>query len=363
MLSHDLLAWYADHRRDLPWRHTNDPYSIWVSEIMLQQTRVDTVLPYYKRFMARFPTAAALANATQEEVLKLWEGLGYYARARNLHRAAQIIVDRFDGHLPPLERELDRLPGIGRYTADALGAIAFDRDVLALEGNLRRVITRLFDLHLDPRLPEGEREIRRLGLTVMPPGRASEFNQALMDLGALICTPRAPACVECPIATHCIAHHNGTQEQLPFRKPRPPLPLRQSVAAVLHENERLLITRRPEAGLLGGLWGFPGGFITNGESNPLALSRVVKDQLGLEIVVDRPMPALSHTYTHFRAALQPFTCRVRSSSRHLRERGDVRWVKVEELDNVPMGKLDRMLATELERSPPWIAIAPHIERR
>lgn len=363
MLSDNLLAWYAEHGRELPWRRTKDPYPIWVSEIMLQQTRVDTVLPYYARFMARFPTLAALADAPQEKVLKVWEGLGYYARARNLHRAARIIVDRFDGHLPPLERELKELPGVGRYTADALGAMAFDRDTLAVEGNLRRVLTRLFDLHLDPRHAAGEREVRRHGRSVLPTGKASEFNQALMDLGALICTPRAPACLECPIATHCLAYHNGTQEQLPIRKPKQPLPLRQAVAAVLHENASLLITRRPEGGLLGGLWGFPSGFKEHGESDRLALSRVVKDQLGLEFEVDRPMPALAHVYTHFRAALQPFICRARSTSRHLRERSDVRWVKAEELDSVPMGKLDRMLATELDRTPSWFGIASQTEHR
>jgi A/G-specific adenine glycosylase len=349
MLSEKLLTWYAEHGRDLPWRRINDPYAIWVSEIMLQQTRVDTVLPYYKRFMARFPNPAALAEAPLEEVLIVWEGLGYYARARHLHRAARIIVERYDRHLPPSEQELNALPGIGRYTADALRAIAFDQNTLALEGNLRRVLTRLFDLHLDPRRPEGERELRRRGMSILPSGRASEFNQALMDLGALICTPRSPACHACPLAVDCLALRNGTQEELPFRQPKRPLPHRQAVAAVLHENEYFLITRRPEEGLLGGLWGFPGGFIEDGESNHLALSRVVKELLGLEIEINFPLPPLDHAYTHFRATLQPFTCQARSSD--IRERGDVRWVTAEELDGVPMGKLDRMLARELVRTP------------
>jgi len=349
MLSDDLLIWYAEHGRDLPWRRTRDPYAIWVSEIMLQQTRVDTVLPYYTRFLARFPNVTALAEAPLEEVLKVWEGLGYYARGRNLHRAARIMVDRFGGDLPASEQELAKLPGIGRYTADALGAIVFERDKLALEGNLRRVLARLFDLHLDPRRPEGERELRERGMSILPVGRASEFNQALMDLGALVCTPRAPGCEACPLAADCLAHQNNTQEQLPIRQSRQPLPLRQLVAAVLHEGEYLLITRRPEGGLLGGLWGFPGGYVEEGESNQLALKRALKKQLGLEIEVNAPLPSLAHAYTHFRAALQPFTCQSRSGSGRLRERSDIRWVKVNDLESLPMGKLDRMLASELER--------------
>ncbi len=349
MLSDNLLAWYAEHGRDLPWRRTRDPYAIWVSEVMLQQTRVETVLPYYLRFMDQYPTVESLAGARLEEVLKLWEGLGYYARARNLHRASRIIADRFGGELPTSEVELAALPGIGRYTADALGAIVFHRDALALEGNLRRVLARLFDIHLDPRRPEGERELRHRGRSILSGGRASEFNQAFMDLGALVCTPRSPACNACPLAADCLAFQNGTQEELPFRQPKGPLPLRQEVAAVLHENDNLLISRRPEEGLLGGLWGFPSGYKEAGESNQLALRRVVKEQLGLEIEVELLLSPLVHAYTHFRVDLQPYTCQVRSNSGHLREREDVRWVKAQELQDVPMGKLDRMLASELEK--------------
>jgi A/G-specific adenine glycosylase len=350
MLSDNLLAWYAEHGRDLPWRRTRDPYAIWVSEIMLQQTRVETVVPYYLRFMDQYPTVVSLAGASLEEVLKLWEGLGYYARARNLHQASRMVVDRFGGELPTSEQELAALPGIGRYTADALGAIVFHRDTLALEGNLRRVLARLFNIHLDPRRLEGERELRHRGRSILSEGRASEFNQALMDLGALLCTPRSPACNACPLAADCLAFQNGTQGDLPFRQPKGPLPLRQEVAAVLHENGNLLISRRPEGGLLGGLWGFPGGNKEPGESNHVALKRVIKEQLGLEIELEQPLTPLAHAYTHFRVNLQPFTCKALSNGGLLRERTDVRWVKAHDLEDVPMGKLDRMLANELEQS-------------
>jgi A/G-specific adenine glycosylase len=210
------------------------------------------------------------------------------------------------------------------------------------------VLTRLFDIHLDLRRPDGERELRRLGMSVLPSGRASEFNQALMDLGAMVCTPRSPACHICPLTADCLALSRGTQEELPIRQPKHPLPMRAAVAAVLYDGNSVLLKRRPEEGLLGGLWGFPGGFIEVGESNQVALSRVIKEQLGLQVEIERSLPSLAHAYTHFRATLQPFTCRALSSGRDLRERGDIRWVKTKELDSVPMGKLDRMLANKLE---------------
>jgi A/G-specific adenine glycosylase len=300
--------------------------------------------------VARFPTVEALANAPLEKVLKTWEGVGYYARAHNLHRAAVIIAEREGGRLPETEQELVQLPGIGRYTAAALLAIVFHQDTLALEGNLRRVLTRLFDVHLDPRERKGERELQRRGLSVLPSGRASEFNQALMDLGALICTPRSPACGDCPLSNHCLALRNGTQELLPIRAPKGPLPLRRAVAAVVLDNDSVLIVRHPEGGLLGGLWGLPGGFIEDGEENHQALTRVIREELGLEVEIDGPMMPLTHTYTHFQTTLQPFACRVRSSSHQLKERGDIRWVGAEDLDELPMGKIDRMLARELGKS-------------
>ena len=349
MLSDRLLSWYAVHGRDLPWRRTGDPYAILVSEIMLQQTRVETVLPYYRRFMSAFPTFEALSGASLDEVLKVWEGLGYYARARNLHRAAQIIVSQHGGKLPSSYPEMIALPGIGSYTAAALQAIVFDRDTLALEGNLRRVLTRLLDLHLDPRSSEGERELQQLGMSHLPEARASEFNQALMDLGALVCTPRSPKCTECPLAKYCLAHHNGTQQELPIRRPKQPLPQRQAVAAVLNENGSLLLVRRPEGGLLGGLWGFPGGFVESGESDRQALTREIREQLGMEVVIESELSPLKHTYSHFHATLHPYLCRTRTAG--IKERGNVRWVLAEDLETVPMGKLDRMLARELASAP------------
>lgn len=346
-LAQDLFRWFSAHGRDLPWRATRDPYAIWVSEIMLQQTRVATVITYYQDFLERFPTVTSLAAAPLGEVLKVWEGMGYYARARNLHRAAGIVVEEFDGKLPRTVQELLTLPGVGRYTAAALAAIAFGQDSLALEGNLQRVLTRVFDLHVNPRKPQGAHELLRRSTPILPAGRASEFNQALMDLGALVCTPRSPNCPECPIAVHCLALRRGTQEELPIRVAKAPLPHRRAVAAVLESNGYLLIRRRPEEGLLGGLWGFPGGLVEQGESREKGLSRLVRKQLGLGIRNATRLGKFHHTYSHFRVTLHTYACQVSAQRRALRETGNVRWVNRHELSALAMGKLDRMLANSI----------------
>lgn len=344
-LAGDLLAWFAESGRDLPWRRTADPYPIWVAEVMLQQTRVETALPYYKRFLKRFPDVSSLAAASEEEVLRLWEGLGYYSRARHLHQAANQIVARFGGRIPESQDRLQELPGIGRYTAAAIAAIAFRQDALALDGNLRRVLARLFDLHLDPRSSEGERELERRAAGILPRGRASEFNQGLMDLGALICRPRAPACPICPLARHCLARRRGTQDQLPMRVARRALPDRLAVAAVWQENGKVLVRRNPSGGLLAGLWGFPGGLLAEGEDERVGLQRLIEQQLEMQVRVGNPLPRLKHSYSHFRVTLQPYACK--PVGRKLRDRAGSRWVRVQELGQLPMGRLDRQLAERL----------------
>jgi A/G-specific adenine glycosylase len=312
---------------------------------MLQQTQVETVLPYYERFMRRFPNVETLAKARLEEVLQVWEGLGYYSRARHLHQAANLVVDRFGGKLPRSTELLEQLPGIGRYAAAAIAAIAYGQDTLALEGNLRRVLARLFDLHVDPRSAEGERKLRQLGDSILPRGEASEFNQGLMDLGALICKPRAPACPSCPLARYCLARRRGTQEQLPVRPPRRSIPDRLAVAAVWVENGKVLIRPNPSGGLLAGLWGFPGGLLAEGEDERAGLRRLIEQQLEIQVRLGDPLPRLKHSYSHFRVTLQPFRCQ--AAGRGLRERAGSRWVGLEQLGQLPMGRLDRQLAERL----------------
>ncbi len=278
-LSQRLLDWYQQNARRLPWRGRPagqpggsngrepppDAYAVWVSEIMLQQTQVETVIPYYEKWLARFPTLAALAAASEQEVLSVWEGLGYYSRARNLHRAARLLVSEMDGRLPTDRKALERLPGIGRYTAGAIASIAFGRDEPALDGNIRRVMARLFDLRLPARSPQGEKCLWERVEENLPPGRAGDYNQALMDLGATLCTPHAPACLLCPLAGLCQAQALGVQEERPVLQPRPPVPHFTVTAAVLERAGQVLIARRPSSGLLGGLWEFPGGKQKEGE--------------------------------------------------------------------------------------------------
>jgi A/G-specific adenine glycosylase len=257
-LAGQLLAWYGKNARRLPWRGHPDPYAVWVSEVMLQQTRVETVIPYFERWMARFPTIPSLAAASQQDVLAAWEGLGYYSRARNLHRAAQVLAAEQGGKLPEDLDSLRLLPGIGRYTAAAIASIAFGKDAPTLDGNIRRVLARIFNLELPARSPEGERRLWDLAAEHLPAGQAGEYNQALMDLGATICTPRQPDCPHCPVNDLCAAYALGIQEQRPVLEPKPSLPHYTVAAAVIQRDGQVLIAQRPAQGLLGGMWEFPG---------------------------------------------------------------------------------------------------------
>ena len=343
-LSRRLLAWYALQRRDLPWRHTRDPYAIWVAETMLQQTRVETVIPYYRRWMRRFPDVQAVARATEEEVLRHWEGLGYYSRARSLQRAARRITAEYGGKLPRTRRELIQLPGIGAYSASAIAAIAFGQAELALDGNLRRVLCRLLDFAGDPRAPEGDRHLRAQAQPWIPPRRAGDFNQALMDLGAMVCTPRRPACERCPLTAECAAYLHGTQALRPLRRERRPLPERAAAAAVIRRGRTVLIARRPPGGLLGGLWEFPGGKAEPGESIDETLRRELREELAIEIDLIDSLGRFDHTYTHFRISVYAFECRMKGGRPKLLEHTALRWIAPEALRRFPMGKIDREIA-------------------
>lgn len=345
-----LLDWYRDNARRLPWRGLSSSYGVWVSEIMLQQTRVEAVIPYFERWMERFPTLESLAAASQQEVLAAWEGLGYYSRARNLHRAAQIVMESYGGKLPEDVHLLRKLPGIGRYSAAAIASIAFGLDEPALDGNIRRVLARVFNVELDARSPQGERVLWELAAACLPSGHAGDYNQALMDLGALICTTHSPACHICPISSHCEAYQLGIQGQRPVMASKAATPHYHVTAAVITREEQVLIARRPPYGLLGGLWEFPGGKLQDGEDLPSCLRREIMEELGAKIQVGEPFGVYQHGFTHFRITLHAFCCTLLNGEPKPIQVDELRWVDRPGLSDYPMGKVDRKIARKLQQS-------------
>jgi A/G-specific adenine glycosylase len=346
-----LLTWYEQRARQLPWRNNPTPYPIWVSEIMLQQTQVETVIPYFKRWLKRFPSVQALAEASQQDVLSIWEGLGYYSRARNLHLGAQIVQSEYGGFLPSDIKELQKLPGIGRYTAAAIASIAFGKDEPTLDGNIRRVLSRLFDLQVPARSPQGEKQLWEWAAVNLPCGRAGEYNQALMDLGALVCTPRQPDCPHCPLSSLCQSFALGIQEERPIRETKRTVPHYIVTAAVILMNNKVLLAQRPLKGLLGGMWEFPGGKLNPGEDLVSCLQREIKEEIDVEIVVLGELGVYKHAYTHFRVTLHAFSCELAGGEPQRLVHNALTWVNLLDLESYPMGKIDRQIANALQKTP------------
>jgi A/G-specific adenine glycosylase len=319
---------------------------------MLQQTRVETVIPYFERWMRRFPGIEILANASVQELLAVWEGLGYYGRAHNLHKAAQLVIREYHGQLPEEARLLRKLPGIGRYTAGAIASIAFGHDEPTLDGNIRRVLARYFNVSEDARSTIGERELWELAAKYLPPGRAGEYNQAIMDLGASVCTPKNPDCDHCPLQDACQAKALGIQDQRPVLLSKPAIPHHIVTAAVISRRGQVLIACRPPHGLLGGMWEFPGGKQQEGEDLPTCLQREICEELGAEIEVDTQLGVYRHAYTHFRVTLYAFRCTLLKGEPYPIQPVEVRWVSPTELSQFPMGKIDRQISQTLVSSMP-----------
>lgn len=307
-----LLAWIPSARRALPWRQARTPYAVWISEVMLQQTQAATVAPYFARWMARFPDLPTLAAAELEDVLKVWAGLGYYARARNLHRMAREVMARHAGCIPADRQALLALPGIGRYTAGAILSLAFGQREPILDGNVRRVLCRVYDIATDPRANATQRQLWDIAAALVmaaPDDRAGDLNEALMELGALICTPGRPACPTCPLASSCLAHDRGVEAARPASSPRKPTPHYTTVAGIIQNAAgAYLLIRRPAAGLLGGLWGFPGGTLQEGETVEAGARRTIAAQIGIAVQPGAPVTRLAHAYTHFRITLHALRC-------------------------------------------------------
>ncbi len=343
-----LLTWYGQSGRDLPWRRTREPYAIWVSEIMLQQTQVKTVIPYFDRWMTQFPTIAAIAAADLQSVLKAWEGLGYYARARNLHRAAQAIMQQHNGTFPTQLEAVMALPGIGRTTAGGILSAAFNQPLAILDGNVKRVLARLIALEVP--IANALPRLWKLSQDLVAPQQGRDFNQALMDLGATVCTPRNPTCGVCPWRGHCQAYNLEIQSQIPMSETRAPVPHKQiGVAVIWNDRGQILIDRRKPDGLLGGLWEFPGGKVEVGETIETCIQREIREELGIEIAVGDRLVVVDHAYSHFRVTLNVHHCRHLSGEPQAIACDEIRWVTLDELDQFPFPKANLQIIAALRQ--------------
>jgi A/G-specific adenine glycosylase len=344
-----LLGWFRAHRRPLPWRRDRDPYRVWVAEVLLQQTRVAQAVPYFERFVAAFPDVAALAAAPLEDVLKVWEGAGYYGRAHRLHAAAREVVARHHGRVPSDLASLERLPGVGPYIARAVASLAFGARVVALEANGVRVTARWVREERDPRRAAVRASLESALERVLPAGKAGLFNEAVMELGEEVCRPTAPDCAACPVARFCRAYRETTDPgRLPVRPGRRTRPHVRAAVVVLTDRDRWLVQQRPPTGLLGGLWEFPGGKIRPKETPRGAARRELKEETGVVACALRPRGVVRHGYSHFSVELHVFEGRPSAAPRPT-ESATRRWVTLDELCRLPLPrateKVLRLLAT------------------
>jgi A/G-specific adenine glycosylase len=342
-----LLSWYTVQGRQLPWRNIDNPYAIWVSEIMLQQTQVKTVLPYYHRWLDQFPTVEELAAADLQTVLKAWEGLGYYARARNMHRAAQQIVADHQGRIPEDFDQLTALPGIGKTTAGGILSSAFNAPHAILDGNVKRVLARLIALEKPP--TKALNQLWQFSERLLDPVNPRDFNQALMDLGATLCTRRQPDCPRCPWQRYCRAYNLNVQSELPMSETKGPLPHKHiGVAVIWNDRDEILIDRRKQEGLLGGLWEFPGGKIEPEETVEACIRREIQEELGIQVEVGDLLVTVTHTYSHFKVTLNVHHCTHISGEPQPIECDEIRWVTLDTIDQYPFPKANIRIIEALQ---------------
>jgi len=347
-IGRDLLAWYATHRRELPWRKSLDPYAVWVSEMMLQQTQVATVIPFFERWMRRFPDIAALAGAAESDVLHAWEGLGYYSRARNLRRAAQAMTELHEGRVPDRVEALLSLPGIGPYTAGAITSIAYGLPEPLVDGNVIRVLSRLFALRGDPNRAPLKATLWELARSLVPENAPGDFNQGLMEIGATVCKPRAPRCDACPLRSHCLAFAQGVQEQLPELPARAKPTAVHMVAAVVERGERVLVTKlKADAPRWSGMWLFPNGEVRRTETPEAATQRILTETTGLKSEVKGLVCAVRHTVTRFKITLDAYRVHRVKGTPETRTVAEIAWVQPAKLAELAMPKAHRKIASLL----------------
>lgn len=342
-----LVSWFKKSQRDLPWRKTYDPYQVWISEIMLQQTQVATALPYFKRWLTELPTVKSVAEAKEDKVLKLWEGLGYYSRARNLQKAARAVMEEHQGSIPKSHEEILKLPGIGKYTAGAITSIAFNQEKPIVDGNVIRVLARLFNFSENTKLPNNLKKFWLRAEDLIPKGQARYFNQGMMELGALICKPQNPNCQACPLQKKCESYKKGNQNELPFKgEKQEKIPIKVSIA-VIRKNGKIFIQKRPSKGLMGGLWEFPGGKAEKGETAPETLKREISEELGITLKNVKKIKKIKHGYTKYSVDLTCFEAEPDQGNLQAKSASESKWVKPEELGNYPFPVANLKLIKDL----------------
>jgi A/G-specific adenine glycosylase len=352
-----LLAWFDRHARDLPWRRSRDPYAIWISEVMLQQTQVATVIPYFTRFLEAFSDVAALAAADEQQVLRLWEGLGYYRRARALHQTARRISAEHGGRIPNDPAALEKLPGLGRYTVNAVLSQAFERRLPILEANSRRVLCRLMGVRGDPRAAATEQKLWAAAEALLPRRRVGAFNQAAMELGALVCTPDDPACDRCPLTRCCVAHRRGWQAKIPRKASAPRIEEVREVAVALWKNRKLLLVQCPDSGRWAGMWELPRSEVPPAQT-PAAAATALINRLGLRAKLGPELPTIRHGVTRFRITLVCLQASFRSGAFQSGVYSTGRWVAPYQLSEFPLSRPQRQLARILAQDSPVVAASP-----
>ena len=333
-----LIKWYQTHHRKLPWRESHDPYYIWISEVMLQQTQVKTVIPYFLNFIDRFPTLHNLAESDLETVLKIWEGLGYYARARNFYKAANIILKDLNGTMPDNFYQFKKLPGVGDYIGAAVQSIAFNHPFAVADGNVKRVLARLYCIKYPVNKPSSHKYFKKSADRLLDKNDPGTFNQAMMELGALLCTPRTPQCNTCPVSQFCKGFLSGKVARYPRRVKAKKVPTYHIAAGIVRKNGKILITRRKLDGLLGGLWEFPGGKLKECEDAPSACIRELREETGITAQIDSHLTTIHHAYTHFKIQMDIFYCHYISGIVHLSGPIDYKWIRLKDIDTFAFPK-------------------------